>query len=102
MVEPFLFRQAGVGCARRGLEHHQPQRHMDLGGGQAGAVGVDHGFDHVIDQTADFRRSGVGDRGGELSQNGMAHAGDFQDAMGRNMGRGQGPVKGAKSVNSCR
>jgi hypothetical protein len=31
---------------------------MDLGGGQAGPIGVDHGFHHVIDQTANFRRLG--------------------------------------------
>ena len=51
----------GIAALVRGLEHHHPQRHMDLGRGQAGAVGVDHGLDHVSDQTADFGRCRVGD-----------------------------------------
>ena len=63
---------------------------MDLGGGQAGPIGVHHGFHHVIDQTADFRVPGVGDGAGRGGQDGVAHAGDFQDSHGPKYGLGSG------------
>ena len=73
---------------------------MHLGGGQPGPVGVHHGFHHVIDQMAYFRRGGVGHRAGNMGKNRVAHAGDFQDSHGGNMAfRGAG-AKGAKRPNS--
>jgi small subunit ribosomal protein S21 len=98
VIEPFVFRQAGVGAFARGLEYHQPQRHMHLGGGQSGPIGVHHGFHHVIDQALNFRRLGIGNRGGDLAQNGMAHAGDFQD-HDLKYGAAAGAGQSLKSVN---
>ena len=69
---------------------------MDLGGGQPRPIGVDHGFHHVIDQALDFRRPGIGNRGGDLAEDGMAHAGDFQDhglKYGVRAGAGQSPKR---------
>ena len=63
---------------------------MDLGGGQAGPIGVDHGFHHVIDQTADFRVRGVGDRLGDLARTGWPMRAILRMAMAGNMGGGAG------------
>jgi len=95
VVEAFCLGEARVTALARRLEDHDPQGHMDLGGGQAGAIGIPHGLDHVIDQTPYFRGPGIGDRGGNLAQNGMAHAGDFQD-HGRKYGDFVDPVKARK------
>ena len=69
---------------------------MDLGGGQAGPVGVGHGFDHVIDQTTYFRRRGVRNGGRHVSQHRVAHAGDFQDSHRPNMRLGREREKAQK------
>jgi len=45
---------------------------------------------------ADFRRGGVGDGLGDMGQDGVAHAGDFQDSHGSNMVRPVAPAKGKK------
>ena len=99
MVEPLLIGQIGVGAVVRGLEHHHPKRHMDLGGGQSGAVRIYHGFHHVIDQAADFRRFGVGNGPGGKGQDGMAHAGDFQNCHGPKYDPVSGPGQGWGTVN---
>jgi hypothetical protein len=62
---------------------------MDLWRGQAGAIGIDHGLDHVGDQAADFGRRGVRNLIGAARQDRMAHAGDFQDCHDPKYG-GQG------------
>src|ERR1035437_5587583 len=53
------------------LEDDDAQRHAHLGGGEAGAVGVDHGLDHVVHELADGvvdagRARGPGDEDGIL------------------------------------
>ena len=75
-----------IGPALRGLEHHNPERNMHLGGGQTGPIGIDHGFHHVIDQMADFRGPGVGNGPGRGGQDRVAHAGDFENCHGRKYG----------------
>ena len=62
-------------AARLGdAEHEQPQRHMHLRRGQAGAGGVLHRLHHVGDQAADLRCAGVRHRLTLLQQHGVAHA----------------------------
>ena len=55
---------------------------MHLRSGQAGAGRILHRLDHVGHQTADVRRPRIDDRLGTLQQDGMTHAGDFQDGHG--------------------
>ncbi len=50
---------------------------MHLRGSQANAGCVQHGFDHIGRQPADFGCTGVWHRLGALYQDGVAHAGDF-------------------------
>ncbi len=60
------------------LDHGDAQRHADLVGGDAGAVGVAHRVDEVADQLLDLRRGDVGrvDLGGALAQHRMADRDD--------------------------
>src|SRR6185437_12601746 len=101
MVVAFRLAQAGIAALPRRLEHHDPKRNMDLGGGQAGPVGIDHGLDHVTDQTPYFRGPGIGDGGGNLAQNGMAHAGDLED-HGRKYGDFEGPGQSPEALIPAR
>ena len=66
---------------------------MNLRRGEPGALRINQGFDHVIDQMVDFGRRGVGDFPRALPQNGVAHAGDFQQCHGRNIGWRSAQVK---------
>ena len=69
----------GAGALAGDAEHEQPQRHMDLRRGEADAGRVLHGFDHVADQPADFRRAGVGHRVAAAEQHRVTHAGDLEN-----------------------
>ena len=101
MVEAFVAFQAGVAALAGGLEHHHPQGHMHLGGGQPGAIGVHHGFHHVIDKPANFRIAGVRHGLGGPAEDRVPHPGDFQDCHGQNMSLGRERRKTQK-VKSCR
>ena len=68
----------------RHAEYHDAQRHMDLGGRQADARRVGHGFHHVGDQAVNARILGVFDRLGRAHQHRMSHARDFQNGHRRN------------------
>ena len=94
--------QAGVAALARRLEDHDPQGHMDLGGGQAGAIGVHHGFDHVIDQTADFRGPWDRRRGRQSGPERDGPCGRFSGSMAGNMGIRRGRRSKPESVNSSR
>jgi hypothetical protein len=74
---------------------------MNLRRRQPRSIGVDHGFDHVIDQMPDFRCSKIGNRGGDLIEDRVAHAGDLQD-HGLKYGTGTEAGQRPKSVNSGR
>ena len=60
-------------------EHEQPQRHVHLRRGQAGAGRVLHRLHHVGDQAADFRCAGIRHRFTHLQQHRVAHAGYLQN-----------------------
>ncbi len=83
MGERLFLGQARVGALGGRLEYDHAQRHMDLRGRQSGAIGIDHGLDHVGDQGANLRRRGVGHRVGLAGEDGMAHAGDFENGHAR-------------------
>ncbi len=77
--------QAWVAALGRSLEYHHPERHMDLGSSQPGAIGVFHGLDHVGDKRMDLWRDRVENRPGLFGEHRMAHAGDFENGHGRTM-----------------
>ena len=63
-------------------EHEQPQRHIHLWGGEADAWRILHRLHHVRDEAADLRRPRIGHGIAAADQDGMTHAGDFQDGHG--------------------
>ena len=66
---------------------------MDLGRGQADAVVLDQGLEHVGDHGGDLRRHRVGDGIGDAVQDRMPHAGDLEYCHERTMVRRARRVK---------
>ena len=79
----------------------QAQRHMDLGRGQAGALRILHGLDHVAHQRTDLRRPRIFDLPGPGCQNRVTHLGDFQYGHGRTMLWGRRRVKPLSERGFC-
>jgi hypothetical protein len=50
---------------------------MHLRSGNAGAAGILHGLDHVVDEAAHPSCGRVVDRAGDSAQNGMPHPGNL-------------------------
>ncbi len=65
------------------MEDKKPKRNMDLRGGKADAAGIEHGLDHVVDETLNFGMRRVRHRGRALQQNRVAHPGDLENGQGR-------------------
>ena len=85
--------QALVRASLRRLKDGKTQRHVDLRGGEACAVRVDHGLDHVANELLDCRGCRVRHRIGLPGQHRMPHARDLEDSHGVYMSLGPRPVK---------
>src|SRR5262249_35221412 len=66
----------------RNAKDDEPSRLVDLRSREAGAAGVLHRFDHVLDQLTYPRRGWIGDRAGGSSQDRMPHPRDLQKSHG--------------------
>jgi len=84
-VESLGLGKVGLAAAGR-LKHNDPERHMDLGRGQPGAIGVHHGVHHIGHKPGDFRCRWVIHGSGPGGKDGVAHAGDFENSHVLNMG----------------
>ena len=67
-----------AGALGRQVEDEQAPGHVHLRRGQADARRVQHGVDHVGGQATHLRRPRIGHVRRALQQDGVAHAGDFQ------------------------
>ena len=62
-----------------GLEDDDAQAFMHLRRGKPRPVGVDHGFDHVLDQAADLGPARIDNLDGAFGKHRMAHARNFSN-----------------------
>ena len=77
----------------RHLKDDDPVGLMDLRRGDAGAAGILHRLDHVLDEPAHPGRGRVVDRAGDAAQYRVPHAGDLEQSHGCNMCRQRSGVK---------
>lgn len=97
VIERFRLPQPRVGARNGRLKDDDPQIFVHLRRGKAGAVGVDHGFDHVFDKAPDIHMARIRHFSGALGKHGMAHARNFSDRHAFDMQSGCGARKGGQS-----
>ena len=99
MIETLCVGQPVLGAFAWRLEHHDPQRNMDLWRGKPRPARIDHGLQHVGDQAVNLRRGGIGNWSGTARQHRMSHSGDFEDRHGPTIDSPGG--NGQRSQSSC-
>ena len=96
VVEHLGLAEAWIRTACRRLKNDEAYLLMHLWSSQSCSIGIDHGFNHVLNQAAKLGIGQVGDRFGHKTEHGMAHSRDFSDRHRADMSRAAAPGKGGQ------